>query len=88
MSFKDQFAKLIDLKSIITMSVVFTLVYIVLTAMVIDPFFSGVVGVVLGYYFGKIDTKTLPTNVTSETKTVETTIPPETQALPVDNADA
>lgn len=76
MTFKEQFAKLVDLKSIITMSVVFTLVYIVLTAMVIDPFFSGVVGVVLGYYFGKTTDAKLPTTVTSETTTTEKTIPP------------
>lgn len=77
MSFKNQFASLIDLKSIITMAVVFTLVYLTLTAMVIDPFFSGVVGVVLGYYFGKTtDAKTLPTTITTETTTTEKTIPP------------
>jgi uncharacterized membrane protein YfcA len=63
MTFKEQFAKLVDLKSIITIAVVATLVYLTMSAMTIDPFFSTIAGMVLGFYFGKAQTPIVPPEI-------------------------
>lgn len=79
MTFKEQFARLIDLKSLITMLVVFTLVFLTVNAMTIDPFFSTITGMVLGFYFGKSQTKEPIPNTTTTTATTisATTTDPE-----------
>ena len=74
MSFRNQFAALIDLKSIITMAIVFTLVYLTMGAMTIDPFFSTIAGMVLGFYFGKA--QSAPPNTTTTTESTTTTVDP------------
>lgn len=78
MTFKEQFARLVDLKSLITVAIVGTLVFLTVTKTTIDPFFSTIAGMVLGFYFGKAQTP-LPTNVSTEstTTTTESTILPE-----------
>jgi hypothetical protein len=71
MTFKEQLAKLIDLKSIITIAIVFTLVWLTMSAMTIDPFFSTIAGMVLGFYFGKAQTPAANTTTTTETTSTE-----------------
>ena len=73
MNIKNQFAALIDLKSIITIAIVFTLVYLTMSAMTIDPFFSTIAGMVLGFYFGKAQTP--PANTTTRTESTTVTTP-------------
>lgn len=56
-----RFAKLIDVKSIVTMSLVITLVIVILCKMQIEDnifqLFSSAVMLVLGFFFGKKSTK-------------------------------
>lgn len=53
----DKIAKLIDVKSIVTLSLTITLVVVILTNMKIDEnvfqLFSSAVMLVLGFFFGK-----------------------------------
>jgi hypothetical protein len=67
MTFKEQFARLVDLKSMITIAIVATLVFLTVRSMTIDPFFSTIAGMVLGFYFGKAQTPTANTTTTTET---------------------
>ena len=58
--FKDRLSKLIDVKSIVTITLVVTLVIIILAQLNIQDnifqLFSSAVMLVLGFFFGKKDT--------------------------------
>lgn len=74
---KEAFTRLIDLKSLITMAIVFTLVYLTMRQMTIDPFFSTIAGMVLGFYFGKAQSPAPNTTTTTDTTiSTVTTEPP------------
>jgi len=55
-------AKLIDVKSIVTLTVTFTMVYVVVKSLKIDDgmfqLFSNILMLVFGFYFGKKDSGT------------------------------
>lgn len=80
MTFRDQFAKLIDVKTIITLAMVGTLIYGFIARFVSLEVFAPVLTAVIAYFFNK-DKKPdpLPTTVSTETTTTstESTIPTE-----------
>lgn len=77
MSIKDQFAALIDVKTLCTLGLVFATIYGFVVGMVPIEVFVGLVTAVITYYFTR--TKDTPattvTTTTSETKTVSPPVP-------------
>lgn len=77
MSFKDQLAALIDLKSIVTLGLVFASIYGFVKLTVPNEVFFVLVTAVITYYFTRVKDQpaTTTTTTTSETKTVSPPVP-------------
>lgn len=78
MSFKNQFAALIDLKTILTITLTFTFIYLAIGKVIPVESFMVIFGMVIGWYFTKVQA---PSNTITETTTTSTTVDPPKEAL-------